>query len=276
MRFEDFARIHGLILGDVTPFRWMATPTEDHPHKRNGRYKFMGDIGWVQNWATMDKPAMWKTDDRNALNPELQRKKISFDSERQKLAKDAQSRATWIISQCQHQTHEYLAKKGFPDEESLIWNTDKGDKLIVIPMRFNGEMVGCQLINEQGEKKFLYGQQTKGASFRIGAKGIPIFCEGFATGLSIRTVMQANKLECCIYICFSAGNMQEVSRQVPSGFVIADNDSNHTGESTAQKTGKPYWISDTVGEDFNDYHLRVGTFKASQSIKPLVYKSKPL
>jgi len=275
MRFEDFAKTHGLILNEVVPFKWMATPTEDHPHKRNGRYKFMGDVGWVQNWATMDKPALWRTEDRNALNPEMIRKKFSFDSERQKLAKDAQSRAEWIISQSKHATHEYLAKKGFPDEESMVWNTDKGDKLMVIPMRMQGKIVGCQLINEQGEKKFLYGQQTKGASFRIGAKGIPIFCEGFATGLSVRSVMQANKLECCIYICFSASNLQEVSRQIPSGFVIADNDPNHVGESTAQKTGKAYWISDTVGEDFNDYHIRVGTFRASQSIKPLAYKSNP-
>jgi putative DNA primase/helicase len=217
---------------------------------------------------------MWKTEVRNALNPELLRQKSNFEDERAKLAKNAQSRAEWIISQSTLQTHEYLAKKGFPDEESMVWDTDKGDKLMVIPMRKGGELVGCQLINEQGEKKFLYGQQTKGASFRIGAKGIPILCEGLATGLSVRSVMQANKLDCAIYICFSASNVQEVSRHILGGFIIADNDPNGIGESTAQKTGKPYWISDTVGEDFNDYHIRVGTFRASQSIKPLTYKNK--
>jgi len=26
-------------------------------------------------------------------------------------------------------------------------------------------------------------------------------------------------------------------------------------------------LSDTVGEDFNDYHMRVGLFKASQGLK---------
>ena len=61
MRFEDFARSHGLILRDIVPHKWVSTPTEDHPKKRNGRYKFIGDVGWVQNWATMDKPAMWKS-----------------------------------------------------------------------------------------------------------------------------------------------------------------------------------------------------------------------
>lgn len=274
MRFEDFARLHGLIIRDVVPFKWMATPTEDHPHKRNGRYKFMGDVGWVQNWATMDKPAMWKTEDRNAINPQLLQKKSNIDQERIKLAKDAQSRAKWIISQSGNATHEYLRKKGFPDEESLIWDTENGDRLLVIPMRKGSELIGCQLINEQGEKKFLYGQQTKGASFKIGTKGIPILCEGFATGLSVRTVMQANKLDYAIYICFSASNVQEVSRHIQGGFIVADNDPNGIGESTAQKTGKPYWISDTVGEDFNDYHIRVGTFRASQAIKPLCLKCR--
>jgi len=274
MRFEDFAKLHGLIIRDITPFKWMSTPTEDKPRSTNGRYKYMGDVGWVQNWATMDKPAIWKPDERFTPPPEFLKQRDSALNDRQKLADKASAKAGWIMHQTANATHEYLAKKGFPEEEGNVWRTDT-DELLVIPMRISGKLVGCQLINTQGEKKFLYGQQTKGASFRIGAKGIPIFCEGFATGLSIRTVMQANKLECCIYICFSASNMQEICRHIPSGFVIADNDSNHTGESTAQKTGKPYWISDTVGEDFNDYHLRVGTFKASQSIKPLVYKSKP-
>ena len=99
MTFEDFARSHGLILDHVVPNRWVSTPTEDHPRKRNGRYKFLGNVGWVQNWATMDKPAMWRTEDRNALNPALLRQKSSYDQERQKLAKDATSRAEWIISQ---------------------------------------------------------------------------------------------------------------------------------------------------------------------------------
>jgi hypothetical protein len=59
-------------------------------------------------------------------------------------------------------------------------------------------------------------------------------------------------------------------RNVGKGIVIADNDTNQTGESVAKVTGYPYWISDTVGEDFNDYHIRVGLFKASQSLKKIV------
>ena len=269
MRFEDFARQYGLIIDSLIPFKWMATPTEDHPRKRNGRYKFMGDIGWVQNWATMEKPVMWKTDQENSLSPNFLRQRQNFKDEQQKSADKASSKAQWILSHCVNSTHEYLKEKGFPDEEVNVWKTDSGDELLVIPMSRDKTLVGCQLIDTQGNKKFLYGQQTKGASFKIGAKGIPIFCEGFATGLSIRTIMQLNKVPYTIYICFSAGNMQEIAGSIPNGFIVADNDPSGVGERIAKETGKAYWLSDTVGEDFNDYHQRVGLFKASQSLKKL-------
>jgi hypothetical protein len=54
MRFEEFAKQHGLIIDNVIPFKWVSTPTEDHPRKRNGRYKYMGDVAWVQILATME------------------------------------------------------------------------------------------------------------------------------------------------------------------------------------------------------------------------------
>ena len=100
----------------------------------------------------------------------------------------------------------------FPSEESMVWETEKGDKLLVIPMRKGTELVGCQLINEQGEKKFLYGQTSKGATFTIGAEGTPIFCEGYATGLSIRDVMRSINMPYNIHICFSANKDRKSTR----------------------------------------------------------------
>jgi putative DNA primase/helicase len=275
VRFEDFARSHGLIIDYVTPFKWVSTPTEDHPRKKNGRYKFMGDVGWVQNWATMDKPAMWKTNDKNTLSPQLLRMRDHAQSERDRLAAKATAKAGWIMHQTQPKTHPYLAKKGFPDEQMPVWETD-GRQLLVVAMRREGRIVGCQLIDEEGTKKFLYGQTTKGAVFTMDAKGIPIFCEGLATGLSIQAVMRANKMRYTIYVCFSASNLKEVSRNIREGIIVADNDPSGVGEGVAKETGKPYWLSDTVGEDFNDYHMRVGIFKASQSLKKtlLSYPSK--
>jgi putative DNA primase/helicase len=156
--------------------------------------------------------------------------------------------------------------KGFPEELGNVWVKDDKE-ILVIPMRIDGRIVGVQLINDKGEKKFLHGQTSKGASFCMNAKGIPMFCEGYATALSIRECMKASNIKYAIYVCFSASNMKHIARTVGGGFIVADNDPNCIGEKTAKETGKPYWLSETVGDDFNDYHQRVGTFRASQNLK---------
>jgi putative DNA primase/helicase len=269
MRFEDFARERGLIINSLTPDRWVAVPTEDHPHKRNGRYKLLGDIGWVQNWATMTAPDMWKSE--GAVSPTSLRIAQKKDQQlRQAAAQKAISKAGWILHQCQTGYHPYLKRKGFPQEAGNIWVTDES-QLLVIPMRMNNSLIGAQLIDEQGGKKFLQGQQSKGAAFVIDAGGVPIFCEGFATGLSIRAAMKAMKVRYKIYVCFSASNMQEVALGIEGGFVVADKDPHAVGEAAARNTHKPYWLSDTTGEDFNDYHVRVGLFKATSSLKAALF-----
>lgn len=266
MRFEDFAKAHGLIINSIMHDKWVRVPTTDHPHKKNGSYIFDGNRGAVQNWATMEKPAVWKSESPNPIH--ITRIKNS-NNQRKELANKAAAKAGWIMHQTQMETHPYMEKKGFSDEKWPVWN-DNGERKLVIPMRIGERLIGCQLINEQGDKKFLYGQTTKGASFTMDAKGIPIFCEGFATGNSIRLAMKSSNLRYCIYICFSAGNLKEVARTVGKGIIVADNDPSHVGESVAIETGHPYWLSGTAGEDFNDYHMRVGIFTASQSLKKVL------
>lgn len=266
MRFEDFARMHGLILDGLQVDRWMPTPTEDHPRSSNGRYKYLGNVGWVQNWATMEKPATWFAEGHTIDSPQI---KKSIDESRNRQAESADrasKKAGWILHQTELKSHPYLVSKGFSEELGNVWVKD-GKDILVIPMRIDNRLVGVQLINDEGQKKFLHGQTTKGASFCMNAKGIPIFCEGYATGLSVRECMKASNIKYAIYVCFSASNMKHIARTVSDGIVIADNDPNNIGEKTAREAGKPYWISDTVGEDFNDYHKRVGNFKASQNLK---------
>jgi putative DNA primase/helicase len=270
MDFQQFAQSHGLIVRDIIPNRWVVTPTIDHPRSGNGRYKFLGDVGWVQNWATMQSPATWRPDG-NSPQPVRRYDQSSAIRERQELADKASRKAGWIMHQTKLGTHRYLEDKGFVKEEGNIWE-DGLDKYLVIPMRISGKLVGCQLIDNKGKKKFLYGQTSKGAEFTIDAKGFPIFCEGYATGLSIREAMIANKMLYTIHICFSANNMKLIASKSPKGLIVADNDSSGVGESIAKETGKPYWISDTVGEDFNDYHRRTGIFKSALALKKLLLK----
>jgi len=266
MTFEDFARIHGLMIDHIISYKEVRVPTSDHPQSRNGSYKFKGDVGFVMNWATMEKPAVWFPDNQTEYKHKIKENKKATENERKANAEKAVAKAGWILHQCKQETHPYLIDKGFPNELANVWETD-GEKILVIPMRIDKRLVGCQLINDKGVKKFLYGQTTKGATFTMNAKGLPIFCEGYATALSVREAMIANNLKYSIHICFSASNMKFVARQFPYGLVIADNDNSHVGETTARDTGQPYWISPTVSEDFNDFHKRVGTFKASQSLK---------
>lgn len=269
--FEEFAREHGLIIRDLKSHKWVATPTEDKPHSRNGRYKFLGNVGWVQNWATMPRPVMWKG---MGLSPsryfDYVKEQKKAEKERMKASQKAAQKAAWIMHQCKLDRHPYLESKGFKDEQGNVWETDNYEKLLVIPMRIAGSLVGCQLIDEQGKKKFLQGQITKGAVFTMDAKGIPIFVEGYATALSVRAAMKAINFRYTIHVCFSAGNLELIAGQIPEGLIIADHDSSSVGQNAAIKTGKPYWLSPAVGEDYNDYHQRVGLFQAGQSLKKLI------
>jgi putative DNA primase/helicase len=132
-------------------------------------------------------------------------------------------------------------------------------------MRIGRDIVGLQMIDERGEKKFLTGQKTNDACFVMG-QGNPIYCEGYATGLSVMKALSAGKIRKSVVVCFSAGNLQRLAKD-PKGYVVADNDASLTGERVAKETGLKYWLSDTVGEDFNDFQLRVGLFRSIQALK---------
>lgn len=274
MTFEDFARIHGLIINHVVMNKSVRVPTEDKPRKTNGSYKYLGDVGFVMNFATMDKPAVWFAQGNTIKEkPKSDINKLwsTLANIENNVKKDkAASKAGWIMKQTKLDTHPYLIKKGFPNEKGRVWVKDD-QPLLVVPMFIDRKLVGCQLINSDGDKKFLYGQATKNAVLTLDAKGMPFFCEGYATALSVRQVLKLSNIKYCIYVCFSATNMKLVAGSVKGGFVVADNDSNGVGEKTAINIGKSYWVSDTIGQDFNDFHISVGDFKASQALKKALY-----
>lgn len=267
MTFEDFARLHGVIVDRLTPGRWMRVPTEDKPRHRNGAYKFMGDVGFVQNWATMTEAATWHAEgDSKAVAQQVRRTANLAAQEARLNAQKAAQRAKQILSECELAAHPYLAAKGFPEEVANVWNVDT-DNVLVIPMRIGGEIVGAQLIKPEGDKKFLFGQRSGGAEFVMGQRGAHVLCEGYATALSVAAAMRNLKTPFVLHTTFSAGNMKRIAQALPGGLVIADNDQSRTGERVAQEIGWPYWISDTVGEDANDYCQRKGVFALAMGIK---------
>ena len=265
MNFQAFAESYGLLIDHVVHGKWVRCATIDHPRKKNGSYKIEGTIGWVQNYASMEKPATWK--DKNAKpisRDEVMRNIQRLDKERKERQQRAAKKAAWIMHNAKCDYHPYLTAKGFPKEKGWVW-----EGKLVIPMRIRGDLVGCQLIDAEGGKKFLYGQQTKGATAGFDTKGKTILCEGYATALSVRAALKHAKKRYNILVCFSAGNMADVASQHDC-VLIADFDKSETGQRVAKKSGKPYWISPILGEDFNDYLNRVGLEEASLVISALL------
>lgn len=295
MEFADFARAHGLLIKDLKIGKWCRVPTEDHPKKRNGAYKFMGDHGFVQNWAVHEEAELWRPETKADIKIDHARLAAIAKQEKDRIQRGRQRAAQQslqIMEEAMPGPHPYLEKKGFPEENGMVWKDGEFD-LLAIPMRKAGQIVGCQLIHAPGQtfknhdgddiggKKFMPGQELVGCSFVMG-HGKPIYCEGYATALSVRAAVAAIKIRRSVIVCFTAHNITVVAKEFGPGIVVADNDPEITldsgrrvgmaGENAAKQTGMPYWISDRVGEDFNDYHQRVGLFSASQSLKRVLMR----
>ena len=259
MTFEQFARENGLLLDSVVEGRWVRVPTEDHPRKKNGAYIFDGRTGLVQNHAIHEKPIRYVPDTPYVPDPQAAVKRQKRWEEQQRLQGEAAKKAAFIYNNVTVEQHPYLVRKGFPDSYQ-VW---KG--LLTVPMRVGGNLVGLQLIQSDGTKRFLTGQRTKGASLTINNKGPNVLVEGLATGLSVRRALKSLRQRYTIHVCFSAGNMLEIARLVDKPIVVADNDA--MGIGTAKKIASHYWVGE-AGEDFNDFEQRVGTQAAAESLRP--------
>ena len=269
--FLDFCRSHGIIINDYPPMGvWKRYPTEDHPRKRNGAVKFMGTHGFIQNHATDTVVTIWQSSNKDSLDQRQIRATVhKAHEERLKQQQDAVRRAVGMINASGFSTHPYLESKGFDQEQGNVLHMD-GKPVLLIPMRVGGSLVGLQMIDAEGGKKFLYGQRTSGATFTFDNKGVNVICEGYATALSVRAALKQLKRRYTLHVCFSAGNMAKVAEGLERGLTIADNDASGTGQKTAELIGWPYWMSDCVGEDANDYMRRRGIFKLSQSLNRLM------
>jgi putative DNA primase/helicase len=267
MELLQFARLHGLIIDVMPPMGvWKRYPTEDHPHKRNGALKFMGDVAFLQNHATETEITVWKAEANSKIDyAKIKRIAQQADDDIKRKQAEAARTAAWMLKESQFAHHPYLSAKGFPDEQGNIYVKDDV-LLLLIPMRVGPHLVGVQVIEPEGKKKFLFGQRTSNAEFIWDNKGPHILCEGYATSLSIRAAMKALKRRYTLHVCFSAGNMEKIAATLQGGYVVADNDASQTGLNTAKKIGWPYFMPPTTGQDFNDFASEVGLFRSSQAL----------
>lgn len=273
MTFLDFAAQHGLIIDRLVEGRWARVKTEDHPKKRNGAYKFLGDVGFVQNHATMERVAVWHPNGRAERVDRTELRRIQANAEARERERQAGARfvADGMVKRAALDVHPYLAAKGFPQEKGLVLDGE-----LLVPMReftLYRQLNSVQRIAADGTKLFLPGGKAKGSVFFIG----PFMArerwlvEGYATGLSVRAALHSLYIDAQIVVCFSAGNLSHVGKIVAEltvpAFVFADNDESQTGSRAAEETGLPWCMPFFTGEDANDMHLKQGVRSVAMMIQ---------
>lgn len=155
--------------------------------------------------------------------------------------------------------HPYLARKGIHSH-----GLHASGETLLVPMYIGGELVGVQMIEADGTKRFAPGGRVKSAYYPIG-KPDKLLCivEGYATGASVHEATGH-----AVAVAFSAGNLRAVAEALRAKFpearivVCADNDKSGTGQraafEAARAVGGLVAIPTTEGRDWNDVHKAEG------------------
>lgn len=270
--------------------RWLKTDTLSGKNGRgDGRVKINDACVSAHNWQTGENVTVWMKD---ATSPAV-RRQVRQDiqkqqAERVRRAQEAAGIATRLVAAAELRTHAYLAAKGFPDEMVLVADAaviakiggkyllsdEGGAAAVVIPARVGTAIRSVQIIWESGEKKFLANGEMGGASHRIATGRDRWHCEGFATGLTLRAALKALRHNATVLVCFSASNVETVARGTHGrGYIATDHDKPipqfdgvGAGEFYARRSGVPYLLPPTLGDDLNDIHQRDGLFAVQRLI----------
>ena len=274
--FVEFARAHGVLITKLDDNgRIKRCGTVDHPRSTNGAYQWDGHRGFVFAWDGDAEPYWFNDPD---AKPWTEEEKRAFatkqEEERRKKVeryRQAAQRAQELMKTAKQEEHGYFHYKGLPQAKGFV--LPEGG--LFVPMRsLRGELQGGQVISWDHEarvyeKKMMSGMRAKGAVLRIGPPRSTetVLCEGYATGLSIEMAIRQMRLNTSVLVCFSDSNLAFVAPSVTGRkFVFADNDKSGAGERAAKQTGLPYCMSDAVGEDANDLHVRAGLLTVCQKL----------
>lgn len=191
---------------------------------------------------------------------------------------EAAKRAEKMIADAKISEHPYLVDKGFPEQRMSVLEGN-----LLVPMRSYAkysELTSLQIIKPDGQKRFLKFGKAQGSVFLIGRNPERWWCEGLATGLSVKYALQELYAHVQVIVTFSAHNLASLAK---AGFIVADRDPwscrdckfkwldrrptcpsckgknfvEPTGEKYARSTGLPYWMPPMYG-DANDFHQKHG------------------
>ena len=274
--FSEFARACGVLVGDLYPSdRIRRCATTAHERSKNGAYFWDGQRGWVMAWDG-DGEVHWYGGEFKPWTDEEKREWArKRDADRQRrVARQIQAarQAETLLRSCIPLAHGYLHRKGFPDAKGLV----APDDALVIPMRdvLDNRILGVQTVRWDATerawvKRMATGMRATGAVLRIGPDRAleTVLCEGYATGLSIDAAIKQLRLNAAVLVCFSDSNMRYAAAQVPGKkYAFADNDKSGAGERAAKEAGLAYCMSDAVGEDANDLHMRAGVLAVAMKL----------
>ncbi len=199
------------------------------------------------------------------------------ERERQYLAERAAKEATELLRSSSHKHHDYLILKGQGLASALTreYVAVTPDNTMLVPMHSIDDyrkVAGVQRIEwaldeEKNEmrwlKRYNWGAPGHGVIYYIGSRDFPetIFCEGFATGLSLKCAVGPMRIN--IGVCFSAGNLLKVAQATkgPGRMVFADHDKSGTGQRFAEQTELPWTMAPDEFFDANDFHQKYGAIK---------------
>ncbi|MDH0740200.1 toprim domain-containing protein [Achromobacter spanius] len=274
--FSEFARACGVLVGDLYPSdRIRRCATTAHERSKNGAYFWDGQRGWVMAWDG-DGEVHWYGGEFKPWTDEEKREWArKRDADRQRrVARQIQAarQAETLLRSCIPLAHGYLHRKGFPDAKGLV----APDDALVIPMRdvLDNRILGVQTVRWDATerawvKRMATGMRATGAVLRIGSDRAleTVLCEGYATGLSIDAAIKQLRLNAAVLVCFSDSNMRYAAAQVPGKkYAFADNDKSGAGERAAKEAGLAYCMSDVIGEDANDLHMRAGVLPVAMKL----------
>lgn len=203
-------------------------------------------LGIEDTW-TAKKPSMMTPEEKTALKDRMKETARRRAEAQAKLHAAAAEAAGLIMKATGKATpdHAYLAKKGLPvfpglrvlkSNVSYIIDPDEEAKTaragnLVVPMfSAAGELVGCQIIQPDGVKRFLKGTSKEGNYHSVGkppedAAGVILISEGYATAARLHEATGFLSIA-----AFDAGNLPPVSRAIRKKYpkariiVCADND----------------------------------------------------
>ena len=216
--------------------RWHGGPvTGKDSRNKDGRIKLFpdGEGGQVKNWTTGETLVFWKKDART-LSPEglEERRKrteeaiAESDAEQQREAAETALKATKIWKAAKPaDDNPYLDRKGvFADKTLRQIDARLADKiagypiglngiLLMVPVKIDGHVSSCQLIDGDGNKRFLSGRGTTSAGFWATGKlpddGPIQIAEGVATALSCYEATNVHTVA-----ALSCGNILAVAKAI--------------------------------------------------------------